>query len=610
MANGGTYWSRLYYLAFAAMLLLVTLVWGIGSPAASAATTTLNPADDSYVYQSNAMTNYGSNTMMYVKKSSGSDRLAYLKFNVSGVSAVSSAKLRVYVKSSANTTLTASQTSDNWTEGAITWNNKPAPGSVIGSASVTTTAKYVEIDVTSYVQAQANGDDLASFVLSESAGKYTEINSSENSANKPELVIIDSGGGGGSGDAQAPSAPASLTASAVSSSQINLSWSASTDNIGVTGYDVYRGGSFLKTVTGTTASDTGLTANTTYSYYVKAKDAAGNISASSNTKSATTLSGGTANCSGALNTASAIQNAMKNASPGTVILLAPGTYTGDRTTSGDPRLDSKGVPVGLFFSEKNGTSSNHIILKSCDPANPAVLKGTAVNDGSYGIHITGDYWEIRDVKVHTAQKGIMIDNGNYNLIYKAEVYNIGDEGVHFRDGSSYGTLDSSNIHDTGKYQPGYGEGAYVGSDESSDYEHLVYGNVIKNTVFGPGITAEHIDIKEGAHGTIVENCTFNGTGISGSNSADSFIDVKGVNSIIRYNTAYRNGNAKIVDAFQVRTHGSSYPTGKNNTFLNNTVYLDNSAGYVVYATSQSTGTTASGDTRSPAGNMYNSNVNK
>jgi chitodextrinase len=152
--------------------------------------TTLNPTDDSYVYQSNATKNYGSDSMMYIKTSSGSDRAAYLKFNLSGVSTVSSAKLRVYVKSSANTTLTALQTTDSWTEGALTWNNKPSSGSTIGSASVSTTFKYVEIDVTSYVQAQASGDHLASFVLTESAGKYTEINSSENSSNKPELIII------------------------------------------------------------------------------------------------------------------------------------------------------------------------------------------------------------------------------------------------------------------------------------------------------------------------------------------------------------------------------------------------------------------------------------
>jgi chitodextrinase len=95
-----------------------------------------------------------------------------------------------------------------------------------------------------------------------------------------------------SGDTTAPTAPTSLTATAASSSQINLSWTASTDNVGVTGYDVYRGGTLVGSSTTTSYSDTGLTAATAYSYTVKAKDAAANVSAASNTASATTLAAG------------------------------------------------------------------------------------------------------------------------------------------------------------------------------------------------------------------------------------------------------------------------------------------------------------------------------
>jgi hypothetical protein len=58
------------------------------------------------------------------------------------------------------------------------------------------------------------------------------------------------------------------------------------------------------------------------------------------------------------------------------------------------------------------------------------------------------------------------------------------------------------IYDTGKYQASYGEGAYVGSDSSSNYEHVVIGNVISHTNFNGGITAEHIDVKEGASGMV------------------------------------------------------------------------------------------------------------
>jgi hypothetical protein len=69
---------------------------------------------------------------------------------------------------------------------------------------------------------------------------------------------------------------------AASSSMINLNWSAITDNVGVTGYRVYRDGSELTTTTQTSYSDTGLTASTEYTYTVSAYDAAGNVSAQCN----------------------------------------------------------------------------------------------------------------------------------------------------------------------------------------------------------------------------------------------------------------------------------------------------------------------------------------
>src|SRR2546422_7269800 len=97
-------------------------------------------------------------------------------------------------------------------------------------------------------------------------------------------------------DTQAPTTPGMLTAIAVSGSQINLMWTASTDNVGVTGYLVERcqGAACstfaqIVTVTGTTYNDTGLVPNTSYSYRVRATDAAGNLSSYSNVTSATTL---------------------------------------------------------------------------------------------------------------------------------------------------------------------------------------------------------------------------------------------------------------------------------------------------------------------------------
>jgi hypothetical protein len=91
-------------------------------------------------------------------------------------------------------------------------------------------------------------------------------------------------------DTAPPSVPANLSASAVSSSQINLSWTASTDDVAVTGYKIYRNGSQIGTGESTSYSDTNLSPSTAYAYTVSAYDAAGNNSAQSAAASATTLS--------------------------------------------------------------------------------------------------------------------------------------------------------------------------------------------------------------------------------------------------------------------------------------------------------------------------------
>jgi glucose/arabinose dehydrogenase len=86
-----------------------------------------------------------------------------------------------------------------------------------------------------------------------------------------------------------PSTPTGLAATAISSTQINLSWTASTDNVAVTGYQILRNGTQVGSSTTTTFSDTGLSPNTTYSYTVRAVDAAANTSDLSVPASATTI---------------------------------------------------------------------------------------------------------------------------------------------------------------------------------------------------------------------------------------------------------------------------------------------------------------------------------
>lgn len=102
----------------------------------------------------------------------------------------------------------------------------------------------------------------------------------------------------GTSDTVAPTAP-SLSASGTTQTSTNLSWSGATDNVGITGYDVYQGAALLGSTSSTSYAVSGLSASTTYSFSVKAKDAAGNVSAASNTVSVTTLANSVTYCTAA-----------------------------------------------------------------------------------------------------------------------------------------------------------------------------------------------------------------------------------------------------------------------------------------------------------------------
>jgi len=107
---------------------------------------------------------------------------------------------------------------------------------------------------------------------------------------------------GSGGDTTPPSVPSNLAVTGTTASSAALSWSPSTDNVGVAGYRVYRNGVQVGTTAGTSFTDTGLSASTHYTYTVAAYDAAGNVSAPSSGVTATTSSsgGGSGGCTATL----------------------------------------------------------------------------------------------------------------------------------------------------------------------------------------------------------------------------------------------------------------------------------------------------------------------
>ncbi|AKH83873.1 glycosyl hydrolase family 5 [Streptomyces sp. CNQ-509] len=103
---------------------------------------------------------------------------------------------------------------------------------------------------------------------------------------------VDGGGPGPGDDTQAPTVPTGLRVTGTTGASASLSWTASSDNVGVTAYDVFRDGTQVGSTAGTSFTDSGLRASTSYAYAVRARDAAGNASARTSTVTATTGSDG------------------------------------------------------------------------------------------------------------------------------------------------------------------------------------------------------------------------------------------------------------------------------------------------------------------------------
>jgi chitodextrinase len=238
-------------------------------------------------------------------------------------------------------------------------------------------------------------------------------------------------------DTQAPSVPANLSAGTVSDTRIDLSWSASTDNVAVAGYRVFRDGAAVGTAAATSYLDTGLVAGTSYSYQLSAFDTSGNESGKSNPATGTTSGGG------ASGTTYLVGPARAYASIGDVdALLEPGdlvlvdgdcSYAGGITFSnaGDPAqpITIRGVKVNghrpVIEGGRNVVEFNQ---------NNYVFEGFEIRDAEFrGLYHHADNVTIRDCVVHDCPHGILgADQGSGDLTLEyCEVYACGEgDGRH------------------------------------------------------------------------------------------------------------------------------------------------------------------------------------
>ncbi|HEX2996343.1 MAG TPA: DNRLRE domain-containing protein [Anaerolineales bacterium] len=160
-------------------------VTSTATSAQTGSTFTFAPTDDSYVYQTNATTNYGS--AITLQADNGPVKNILLKFNVSGLSGqtVTSAKLRLYVTDPSDKGGDFYRVNDNtWQQGTVTWNNAPAATTLLGSLGSVSANNWYEVNVTSLI----TGNGTYSLRVSSVSSNGVDYSSKEG-ANPPQLVI-------------------------------------------------------------------------------------------------------------------------------------------------------------------------------------------------------------------------------------------------------------------------------------------------------------------------------------------------------------------------------------------------------------------------------------
>lgn len=263
----------------------------------AASTFTFAPTDDATVREDRPDRRIGLDADIEADASPVKDAL--LRFDVDGLDGrtVASANLRLFVTNSSPVGGTVGLVTDsNWDEETVTWNNAPsADGGVVAQIGDVDSGQWVDVDVRSAVSA----DGPLSLRISSTSGNGVDYSSLQGpAANVPQLTVV--AGPPAGPDTQAPTPPANLEAVADTPTEIELSWTASSDNVGVTGYDIYRcdglpspfgipcGDLLVQIGDVLNYEDKSVSPSSTYTYEVRARDAADNVSSESNAAHATT----------------------------------------------------------------------------------------------------------------------------------------------------------------------------------------------------------------------------------------------------------------------------------------------------------------------------------
>jgi hypothetical protein len=267
-----------------------------------------------------------------------------------------------------------------------------------------------------------------------------------------------------------------------------------------------------------------------------------------------------------VSTAAELSSAISNAQPGDLIELASGDYTGKWTIT------------------RSGTATNRIAL--CGPRSATLSYGSL--SSGWIINLSADYWMLHGFSITDGIAGLHITGGSYNIIDGLEVHDVGQEAVKIAVFSTHNIVRNNWIHDTGKYQPGFGEGVYLGTADSQ-WDTATNGqpdksdsNQVLNNTFGPNVKSENVDAKPGTTGGLIQGNTFACAGESPDNTNAACVAIKGNHYTVQDNTL----TGSINHGFDVVVLVSGW--GNNTLFTGNAV--SNVPGYGFHVGGAATGT--------------------
>ena len=243
-----------------------------------------------------------------------------------------------------------------------------------------------------------------------------------------------------------------------------------------------------------------------------------------------------------------LQNAMNEATPGTMIVLRDGVYR------------SRLAPTRTF----------EVKFKNASRSDPITICGTARarldGDRKHAplMIYKSSYVQVVGISVTNGAKGIKMYTVKKCLLDSVTVDGTNVEAIHIQFGSHYNTVRNCTVRNTGRTIPKVGEGIYLGSSRRNRRGDVCIGNRILYNTIGPGVTAEAIDVKEWTRGGLIKGNRLDGRDLCSCPDPVSLILVKGSDYRIEDNV----GTGALQSAF-ANSKVATAPPPRGNVFKNN-----------------------------------------